>query len=434
MKRLSCKDIQGSIYLAPNEVRTCCQRFFVDGQMKGDVQLLEAEEHLSMQDIIIAKQKLVEGINNGTDDRCTGCRYLHADEWPDIAEEEVACISFEYHSICNMRCSYCSDVYYGGLRAPYDVMNLLSQINKTSDDLHFAWAGGEPTIEKGFEALFHFANENFKPRTQRVFTNASKHSPALQKALDARIASITTSVDAGTEATFYRVRNARRMDRVFSNLQKYSEVSNDLITIKYILTEFNYHVGELDEFIKQVNRYRLNDCNFLISMNFKDEFPNEEIVCSIMYLYWKLYQSGCVAVTIDDHIFKRTSNILDQYRICYPDSSCSLRHEAIQHELHTFIDSLKEENRFVLWGTGSFARLLIEKSRLLDRDSILYFVDTNESRWGQRFFEKEIKSPVELLSDNTKIIIASVSFFGEIIHKMLGMGVRKDRILPTFVV
>ena len=44
MKYLSCKDIESSLYIAPNEVRSCCQRFFYDGEMRGDAKLLEIEK------------------------------------------------------------------------------------------------------------------------------------------------------------------------------------------------------------------------------------------------------------------------------------------------------------------------------------------------------------------------------------------------------
>jgi len=36
-KSWSCTDLQGSLFLAPDEIRTCCKRFFVNGEMRGDV-------------------------------------------------------------------------------------------------------------------------------------------------------------------------------------------------------------------------------------------------------------------------------------------------------------------------------------------------------------------------------------------------------------
>ena len=45
MKKYSCQDLQQSVYFAPRELRHCCQRFFVKGEMKGDVKILRAESN-----------------------------------------------------------------------------------------------------------------------------------------------------------------------------------------------------------------------------------------------------------------------------------------------------------------------------------------------------------------------------------------------------
>ena len=49
MKYLSCKDIEGSLYIAPNEIRSCCQRFFSNNKMRGDAKLLEIKEELRLK-------------------------------------------------------------------------------------------------------------------------------------------------------------------------------------------------------------------------------------------------------------------------------------------------------------------------------------------------------------------------------------------------
>ena len=42
-KYLRCKDIEKSLYIAANEIRSCCQRFFHNGKMRGDAQLFKIE-------------------------------------------------------------------------------------------------------------------------------------------------------------------------------------------------------------------------------------------------------------------------------------------------------------------------------------------------------------------------------------------------------
>ena len=36
----TCKDLENSLYVAPNEIRACCKRFFFEGKMRGDAKLL----------------------------------------------------------------------------------------------------------------------------------------------------------------------------------------------------------------------------------------------------------------------------------------------------------------------------------------------------------------------------------------------------------
>ena len=41
----TCKDLEDSLYVAPNEIRACCQRFFHDGKIRGDAKLLDIKEN-----------------------------------------------------------------------------------------------------------------------------------------------------------------------------------------------------------------------------------------------------------------------------------------------------------------------------------------------------------------------------------------------------
>ena len=58
-KLFSCEDLQGSIYFGPNALRHCCQRFFVDGKMEGDVEILKvkSDNDINVENIISAKKK-----------------------------------------------------------------------------------------------------------------------------------------------------------------------------------------------------------------------------------------------------------------------------------------------------------------------------------------------------------------------------------------
>ena len=55
--KYSCDYLHHSIYLAPNELRNCCKRFFHKGKMKGDVKILNVDK---FEDIDLEKINLKE--------------------------------------------------------------------------------------------------------------------------------------------------------------------------------------------------------------------------------------------------------------------------------------------------------------------------------------------------------------------------------------
>ena len=66
-KTLSCPSLHHSVYMAPDELRHCCKRFFVKGKMKGDVRIFRVknDEDINAEKILSAKRKLYNDINNG---------------------------------------------------------------------------------------------------------------------------------------------------------------------------------------------------------------------------------------------------------------------------------------------------------------------------------------------------------------------------------
>ena len=40
----TCKILETALYLAPNEIRACCKRFFYENKIRGDAKLIKIEE------------------------------------------------------------------------------------------------------------------------------------------------------------------------------------------------------------------------------------------------------------------------------------------------------------------------------------------------------------------------------------------------------
>ena len=436
-KYKSCIHIQNSVYLSPYEIRACCQRFFVDDKMKGDVALVTRNEpkDVDFLEVITAKEKLVKDINSGEDDRCNGCNLLEEREWPSIREEKINVISIENHSLCNMKCTYCSETYYGGVEPQYSLEFLFNTMVETGDNLHIAWGGGEPTVRKDFNDIFSYANKRFKPRTQRVFTNALKYSSALQNALDNRTTSITTSIDAGTEETFIKIRDSKGLNRVLKSLERYSKNSPDLVTVKYIFTLDNFDVENISEFVNNIKKNNLSKCNFLISADFKYSELNNEVVMAIISMYFSLYFEGIYTVSFDDHIFHKVRAIGRDVSNYLSAISFDEKQDKILMKVMDFIKQ-RNINEVVVWGTGEFSKYLfntMDETKGLKKLNILGVVDRMEDKWGTQFMGYEIKSPLSLTNNEYDIVIASVNFYGEIFNQIVSLGISKDRIIPNFM-
>ena len=68
MKFKSCKHIEDNLYIAPNEIRSCCQRFFYKGKIRGDAKLVDINSENNIEDINL-KQKREQMIANLQNDK-----------------------------------------------------------------------------------------------------------------------------------------------------------------------------------------------------------------------------------------------------------------------------------------------------------------------------------------------------------------------------
>ena len=429
----SCTYLQSALFIAPDDVRTCCQRFFVRGQLKGDVSLNISPESgaLTYEAVVDAKKKLVTGINDGTDDRCDGCPHLQDADWDPIDQESIDLISFEHHSICNMKCTYCSDTYYGGVRPQFDIMQFVDSVERVSPDLHIAWGGGEPTALKEFDKVFSSAQERFHPKTQRVFTNSLKFSPTIKQALDARKISITTSIDAGTPGTFEKIRRSVGFTKVLKHLSEYSTTSPDLVTIKYIFTKENHSPEELESFVREMERHDLLQCSFLLSTDYKIEKDIFKCLNNIMYLYFLLQDRNVGALSLDDHIFARLKKV--GFSTLKEAEFGNGNRQDIKAKIQQYLDRFAGSD-VILWGTGEFARRLLKNTSFRQKFNVVEVVDPTRDRHGRDFGGYEVYPVTNVTKSDMNIVIGSVNFYGEVFNELKRMNVDKSRVVPPFLV
>ena len=409
----TCKHLEESLYIAPNEIRACCQRFFYKGKLRGDAKLIDIVDGKTptTEDLLNSRNKVFEEIQNDKKEECLGCPLLRkVDQKPKI-NSKIKFLSIEHHSVCNLRCSYCSDVYYGGVRSKYNIVEFISYLSKNNslDNCYqVVWGGGEPTLDKSFEQILEAIEKHANPNIyHRVFTNSSRFSPAIKKYLEKNLIKIVTSIDAGTAEVFQKVRGRSKLKEVLENLKIYSSVDSSKITIKYIFTNDNSDYEELDKFIENLVQYNLLNCNFQISFDYKKDKIDLIRLKSICYLFGKLIQQGCKRIFLDDHVVSRFVT-LDQKSV--NEIKDFLKIHSMEDVI---IDNLKEKD-LIIFGAGRISAEIIEKANFFKRLDNFYIVDSDPSKVGEVFKGKKIM-PIDFLKENNyRVYIGAAQSYDDI--------------------
>ncbi|MEO5338920.1 MAG: radical SAM protein [Magnetococcus sp. MYC-9] len=437
METISCQYLQRAIYFAPDELRHCCKRFFVQGALRGDVRICSVApgEELSPARVIREKQAMIDRINAGVQTDCTGCPFLEKRQWSAVAEERFDTLSIEHHSKCNMRCQYCSDTYHGDKSANYDLIAFLRRLvaeERIAGDLRVAWGGGEPTLLENFSELLDCVADELKPKGQRFFSNAINFSEPIARLLETDRAELVTSVDAGSVETFRKVRGVNQYRKVLTHLKRYFDRAPRNVLIKYILTEDNHSIAEITGFVRDIQHEGLAGASFLVSTNFKEEDVSPERGLAILYLRHLLTQAGAHTCTFDDHICFRTGQMAARLVEVNVDADTP---PAVLQFIQSYAERQGEDLQdVVIWGTGEYAEFLLENAPSLRKYRVRYFVDSDPKKQNREFHGAPVYPPQAITQDDASILIASGLFYKEIVDTILGLGVGRERILSNILI
>lgn len=429
-KSWSCYDLHNGLYLSSDEIRTCCKRFFVDGEIKGDVALLTPDKYsfseYNIENIITEKKKLYNEINSGTSDKCTGCEFLEFKQWDKIKFQHI---SFEYHSVCNMKCTYCSDTYYGGKKNQYNVENLLNMLIR-DDHLtscnSIVWGGGEPTLGSGFEPMLQIMNTEFPLIQQRVISNATTISKSIKTGLDNGSVSLVTSIDAGTKDKFFEVRQHKQFHRVFHNLTKYAEKKPENITIKYIFLDINSDIEQVKSFVKNIVDYNLTKCNFQLSYDFNKEYVSEHDLALISIMHYLLSEQNVPLVFLDDLLRLRIKNSL----LNYDELSNIITHYGYK----TLGKKSHNKKKIVIWGAGRQTDYLLNDKHFLSLYEVKYLVDNTPEKIGSKLLNYDIYEPSKLIGNEEKVLISAVQYSSQIKKRYLELGLDINNIVTDLII
>lgn len=431
---LSCKDLHRSVYLAPNEIRTCCKRFFVQGEMKGDVRVIRVsglnegeKKAISAKDLRLAKRDLYLDMNYGENTDCDGCPFIELSNWDTLESNlDVQLLSMEQHSVCNLRCKYCDDTYFGGLRENYNVDGLLQDLSNSGalDRLELVvWGGGEPVLDPMFSSYVDIVNQRSKSVVNRFLSNSLRFSESIADEIRKGSGLLVTSIDAGSENTFKEVRGRAGFEKVWNNLQKYSALDSSRITIKYIFTKGNQTPNDIEGFVLSVIDYGLTDCFFQISSDFKDEVLDLNTLEMVFFLFYRLNEIGCRFVYLDDLIWQRWDT--------------KTRNQAWNSDFKLLGDKLRTnvladpmmQDGVVFWGANQLTKLLLSSLEFRERWKIVGIVDSNPQLWGTTISGFRVASPEDLQRKDYKIFLSGIQSIHKLYFSIGNYGFGTNQIL-----
>jgi sulfatase maturation enzyme AslB (radical SAM superfamily) len=230
------------------------------------------------------------------------------------------------------------------------------------------------------------------------------YSGAIAEALK-RGASITTSLDAGCEETFTKIRGKPGFYKVLDNLRRYAEIAPHQVTIKYIFTEINDSVEEVAKLFAEINGL---GCNLQISSDFKSEAITQNQLWVALNMMDYFVSRGWECVFLDDLIRPRMPEI--DFRTTW------------KADYHKYPD-------VAIWGAGRMAEMLLETHFCQNVECHLF----DDEKHGQTIFGKYVHKPDTLNISHMPIVIAASQSYPDIYWSLEKRGIDPKRVIKKAV-
>jgi pyruvate-formate lyase-activating enzyme len=232
-------------------------------------------------------------IADGGDPSCEGCPYLKTSEWP-AGEHSVSWLGITHFNTCNLECEYCWLQWADysprkpGSKDPkaYPIFPIVKELVDTSllsPKALIDWGGGgESTLLPDFDDTFYLLDEY--GTTQWLHTNAVRVPRSLETGSLRSPVRVLCSLDAGRPETYVAMKVRDRFAQVLENLKIYSR-AGAYIAVKYIVTERNAGLDELDAFFDVMRDLRPNEIVADTDLRYPNAKP--EIVDALGYIAWR---------------------------------------------------------------------------------------------------------------------------------------------------
>jgi sulfatase maturation enzyme AslB (radical SAM superfamily) len=391
---------------------------------------VKKDEQMTPGKILAAKQELHQKLNSGVSCACDGCPFLEFKDWGALNTLDIRYLSLEHHSVCNLKCTYCSDEYYGGQQALYDVAGTVDQLIDTGalgQCNLVVWGGGEPTIGKDFDYILGRLREKLPAAQQRILTNSVKASGSVSQLLAEDKAQIVTSIDAGSDDSFAAIRGRKRLQEVLRSLKHYAGVNHDKVTVKYIFTNGNDSLAEVRGFVDHMTASGLLECNFQISGDFKNEHISPESANAMIVMFGLLRKAGARVVYFDELLRHRLGELVN------PADAEQIGRIHAEVGLE-FIATPARYPEVIVWGAGQQARYLVNQSCFFKSVRLDHFVDATPAKIGTRYLGVQVRDPSSLRESTQPVIIAAVQGYPLILQQYRQLGLPEERVINDLVI
>ena len=254
---LSCRFLERGLVFQPSRVVTpCCLNparpgypilaTFTGGQVSLDT-ALEARA------VVIERHKA-----GNIDPACQGCPRLEEADWAaamtKYAVDEITLTPF---TSCNIRCNYCYTTSNGPSTSPLSgapralpIIQELIDRNLLDPNATIRFSGGEPTLSPEFETLLELLT-GYGARCI-VYTNATKRSDAIIRALQRDKVELVLGIDAASVASYKAVKKMNYFDKVWKVVADYCTAERpdavNKVWAKFVFCVENYH--EAKDFVR----------------------------------------------------------------------------------------------------------------------------------------------------------------------------------------
>jgi uncharacterized Fe-S cluster-containing radical SAM superfamily protein len=248
---LSCRFLERGATFYPGRIVACCAN---PATGKTPQLALMKNGELPVDALLEARKKIITRHKSGRiRDECLQCPRLSEEAWEQpgaMSPYAIDEVTIAYFTSCNIRCNYCYTVTDPHSNAPLSkqprllaTFRQLIERELLAPNATVRFSGGEPTLSPEFETLLELLT-NYGVRSV-VYTNATKRSDAIMKALAKDKVELVLGIDAATVKTYKAIKKMNYHDKVWKVVAEYCAAlppnATNKVWAKFIFCLENYH-------------------------------------------------------------------------------------------------------------------------------------------------------------------------------------------------